>query len=173
MRRALLFMPFAALLLSGCEIRIGNDAPPVADNATAAGRAQDGQFTIEAPGFNLSVTVPEGFDGRSETGGDSGLVYPGARVAGIHVQGGRDRDEHGRDEVELRLTAADAPARVVAWYRDPGRADRFTIASATREGDVTVLTGTGRRDSERFTLRIGPRAGGGGSDMRLLIADGG
>ena len=173
MRRALLLsVPLAALLLAGCEMRVGNDAPPVADNASAAGRAEDGRLTIEAPGFNLAVTVPEGFDGRADSGGDSGLVYPGARVSGIHVQGGRDRGEHGRDEVELRLTSADAPDRILAWYRDPARADRFTLSSTRQEGGATVLTGTGRRDNERFTLRISPRSGG-GSEMRLLIADGG
>lgn len=173
MRSSLLTaIPLAALLLPACEMRIGNDAAPIADNATAAGRAQDGRLTIEAPGFNLAVTVPEGFEGRSQTGGDSGIVYPGARVAGIHVQGGRDRGTNGRDEVELRLTSADAPDRIVAWYRDPGRADRFTLASTTQEGGATVLTGTGRRDNERFTLRINARDGG-GSNLRLLIADGG
>lgn len=171
MRSALLVSLSVAIpLLSGCEMRIGNDAPPVADNASAAGRAQDGRLTIEAPGFNLAVTVPEGLDGRTETGGDSGLVYPGARVAGLHVQG--ERGERGRGEVELRLTSADPPDRIVSWYRDPGRADRFSLSSTTRDGDATVIAGTGRRDNERFTLRISPRAGG-GSDMRLLIADGG
>jgi hypothetical protein len=165
-------LSIAALSLSACEMRIGNDAPPVADNASAAGRAQDGRLTIEAPGFNLAVTVPEGMDGQTDSGGDNGLVYPGSRVAGVHVQGGRGHDDHGGDQVELRLTSADAPDRVVAWYRDPGRADRFTLSSASREGNATVLAGTGRRDNERFTLRIAPRAGG-GSEMRLLIADGG
>ena len=172
MRRALLLALPLAALLAGCEMRIGNDAPPVADNASAAGRAEDGRFTIEAPGFTLAVTVPDGFDGRTDSGGDNGLVYPGARVSGLHVQGGRGHSEHGRDEVELRLTSTDAPDRIVAWYRDPARADRFSLSSTTQEGGATVLAGTGRRDNERFTLRIAPRAGG-GSDMRLLIADGG
>ena len=172
MGRALFCAPFAALLVAGCDMRLGNDAPPVAENASAAGRAEDGRLTIEAPGFNLAVTVPEGLDSRTDSGGDSGLVYPGARVVGIHVQGGGDRGDGGRGEVELRLTSADAPDRIVAWYRDPGRADRFTLSSTTTDGDSTVLAGTGRRDNERFTLRVGPRSGG-GSDMRLLIADGG
>lgn len=168
----LVSLSLAAALLAGCEMRIGNDAPPVADNASAAGRAEDGRLTIEAPGFNLAVTVPEGFDGRTDSGGDSGLVYPGARVAGIHVQGGRDRGERGQGEVELRLTSADAPDRVLAWYRDPARAERFTLSSTSQEGGATVIAGTGRRDNERFTLRVSARTGG-GSDMRLLIADGG
>ncbi len=171
MRRAIL-IPVALILLTACEMRIGNDAGPVADNASAAGRAENGQFTVEAPGFNLSITIPEGIGERAHAD-DNGLVYPGASVAGIHVQGGREgRGSHGGGEVELRLTSADAPDRVAAWYHDPARAEHFTVASTSRDGDATVIGGTGRRDNERFTLRIAPRAGG-GSDMRLLLVDGG
>lgn len=171
MRRALL-VPLCLVLLAGCEMRIGDDAAPVADNAGASGKAENGQLTIEAPGFNLSVTVPEGMTERTSVDDDNGLVYPGATIAGVHVQGRREeRDGHG-GEVELRLTSGDAPGRVAAWYRDAARADRFSVASTTRDGDATVIRGTGRRDNERFTLRIAPRAGG-GSDMRLLLADAG
>ena len=171
MRRAVL-VPVAFTLLSACEMRIGNDAAPVADNASAAGRAENGQLTVEAPGFNLSITIPEGVAERGNVDDDNGLVYPGARVSGVHVQGRREeRAPHG-GEVELRLTSADAPDRVAAWYRDPARAEDFTVASAARDGDATVISGTGRRDNERFTLRIAPRAGG-GSDLRLLLSDAG
>ncbi|MGQ0659922.1 hypothetical protein [Sphingosinicella sp.] len=172
MRRAI-FISVALVLLVGCEMRIGNHAGPVADNASAAGRAENGQFTVEAPGFNLSVTIPEGMNERANVDDDNGLVYPGSAVAGVHVQGRRGQSGgHDSGEVELRLTSADAPDRVAAWYRDPARAENFTVASATRDGEATVIAGTGRRDNERFTLRIAPRAGG-GSDMRLLLADGG
>ena len=172
MRRFAL-IPLLVVSLTACEMRIGNDAPPVADNASAAGRAENGQFSIEAPGFNLYVTIPEGMAERGTVSNDNGLVYPGATVAGIHVQGGREqRGGHNNGEVELRLTSADAPDRIAAWYRDPARADRFRVASTTQDGNATVISGTGRRDNERFTLRIAPGAGG-GSDLRLLLADAG
>lgn len=172
MRRAVL-VPVALILLSACEMRIGNHAGPVADNASAAGRAENGQLTVEAPGFNLSVTIPEGVTERGNVDDDNGLVYPGARVSGVHVQGRREeRGAHGGGEVELRLTSADAPDRIASWYRDPARAGDFTVASTARDGDATLISGTGRRDNERFTLRISPRAGG-GSDMRLLLSDAG
>lgn len=172
MRRFIL-IPVALALLAGCEMRIGNDAAPVADNATAAGRAENGQFTVEAPGFNLSVTIPEGMGERANVDDDNGLVYPGATIAGIHVQGSREgRGAHGGGEVELRLTSADAPDRIAAWYRDPARAENFTVSSTSRDGAATLIGGVSRRDNERFTLRIAPRAGG-GSDMRLLLIDGG
>lgn len=172
MRRFAL-IPTLAILLPACQMRIGNDAAPVADNASAVGRAENGQFSIEAPGFNLSVTIPEGMADRGTVSTDNGLVYPGATIAGVHVQGGREeRGAHNNGEVELRLTSGDAPDRVAAWYRDPARAGRFSVASATQDGNATVISGTGRRDNERFTLRISPGADG-GSDMRLLLADAG
>lgn len=171
--RRIALIPLAIVLLAGCQMRIGNDAAPVADNASAAGRAENGQISIEAPGFNLSVTIPEGMTERGTVSDDNGLVYPGATIAGVHVQGRREEGgAHNGGEVELRLTSSDAPARIAAWYRDPARADRFTVASARQDGDAIVISGTGRRDDERFTLRIAPGARG-GSDIRLLLADAG
>ncbi len=166
--RSILLIAVAGLALSACEMRIGNDAPPVAENASAAGRAENGKVTIEAPGFNLSISIPEGMGSQAELS-ERGLVYPGARFNGIHVQSGRENSPGRRDEVEMRLTTTDAPALVAAWYRDPARASDFTVASATQEGAVAVISGTGRRDNERFTLRIAARESG--SDLRLLLAD--
>jgi len=171
MRRAVL-VPVLLVLLAGCEMRIGNDAGSVADNASAAGRAENGQLTVEAPGFNLAITIPEGMSERGNVESSAGLVYPGATVAGVHVQGGREGRGGQSGEVELRLTSADPPERIAAWYRDPSRAERFSIASTTRDGNATVISGAARDDDQRFTLRITPR-GGGGADMRLLLADGG
>ncbi len=171
MRRAVL-VPVFLFLLTGCDMRIGDDTGPVADNASAAGRAENGQLTVEAPGFNLSVTIPEGMDERGSVQSSDGLVYPGATIAGVHVQGGRGGRGGQNGEVEIRLTSTDAPDRVAAWYRDPARAERFSVASTARDGDATLITGAARDDHQRFTLRIAPRAGG-GSDMRLLLADGG
>lgn len=167
MRRAALAM---FVLLAGCDMRIGEDAGP-AGNAGAAGRAANGQLTVEAPGFNLSVTIPEGMNERGGEGGD-GLVYPGATVTGVHVQGGGERRGAHNGEVELRLISTDPPERIAAWYRDPARAERFRVGSTRRDGEATLIAGTARRDNERFTVRIGPRAGG-GTELRLLLADGG
>lgn len=161
----------AAVSLAACEARIGNDAPPVAENATAAGRAEEGRLTIEAPGFNMSIDIPEAVHARAEIDENSGLVYPGSRFSGMHIQGGREGSAGNRDgEVEMRFTHADPPERVAAWYRDPARAEEFSVATADRRGDSFVLAGTGRRDRERFTATIGPRAGG-GSETRLVLSD--
>ena len=159
-----------AALLTACEARIGNDAPPVEANASAAGKAEEGRFTVSAPGFNMAIDIPEGLQDQAHMDGDNDLIYPGASFGGLHVQGGPE-DRHGehRGEVELRFTSGDALDRVVAWYRDPARADHFTIQSARREGDGVLIAGTGRRDRDRFTLRLAPR--GGGTEGRLLLSD--
>jgi len=161
----------AAALLGGCEARFGNDAAPVAENATAAGRAQEGRLTVEANGFNLSVDIPASVRADARMDEDSGLVYPGATLSGMHVQGSPDGAREGHDgEVELRFTTADAPERVAGWYRDPARGQDITVQSARREGGAFVIAGTGRRDDERFTVRIAPAAGG-GSEGRLVLSD--
>lgn len=168
-------MPKLVLLLAGatalsaCEARIGNDAPPVEANASAAGKAQEGRLTVSAQGFNMSIDIPEGL--REHDNDDDDMLYPGAALGGLHVQAGDERrNGERRGEVELRFTTGDAPDRVAAWYRDPARQGVFTVQSAGREGEAYVVAGTGRRDNDRFTLRVAPRAGG-GSEGRLLISD--
>ena len=160
----------AAAALTACEARIGNDAPPVADNASAAGRAAEGRLTVEAPGFNMSINIPEGIAGDSNMADDSDLIYPGSRFGGIHVQGNAERQ--GRDrggEVELRFTTGDAIDRVVAWYRDPARNEKIEIASVTQDGNSFVVSGADRNDNDRFTLRLSPS--GSGTEGRLLMVD--
>ncbi len=157
----------AIALLGACEARFGNDAAPVAENATAEGRAEQGRLTIEAPGFSLKLDIPETILTRADMDGDNELIYPDATFGGIHVQGNRG-DDNG--DVELRFSTGDEIGRVAAWYRDPARGDTFSIASDSAEGTGFVISGTGRRDNERFTLRIAPRDGG-GTEARLLLGD--
>lgn len=157
----------AIALLGACEARFGNDAAPVEANASAENRSADGRLTIEAPGFNLQMDMPEGMRDRAEVQSNS-LIYPGATFNGIHIQGGREQG--AQDGVELRFSTATAIDQVGAWYRDPARASEFTISSDTPDGAGFVLAGTGREDGDRFTLHVAPRAGG-GTDGRLLLTD--
>lgn len=158
----------AAALLAACEARFGNDAAEIDVNATAAGRAEEGRLTIEAPGFNMQIDIPEAIEARAEIERD-GIVYPGSQFGGLHVQGRPGGPEGGREgEVELRFTSGDPPGRVAAWYRDPAREADLAVESAGREGGAYVVSGTDRRDGDHFTVRITPRPGG-GSEARLLI----
>jgi hypothetical protein len=161
----------AAALLTACDARIGNDAPLVEANASAEGKAEDGRITVSAPGFNMSIAIPEQLADDARADDDDDLIYPGSRIGGIHVQGRPETagGDHG-GEVELRFTTSDPADRVAAWYRDAARSEHFTISSATREGGGFRLTGTGRDDNDTFTVHLVP-AGAGGTEGRLVISD--
>ncbi|MDQ4088426.1 MAG: hypothetical protein M3177_10525 [Pseudomonadota bacterium] len=166
----LLVCTCALAALAACETRVGNDAAPVAENATAADRAEEGRLTVEAPGFNMSINIPESVRADARAEEDSGLLYPGSVLAGMHVQGRPDGASGSRGgEVEMRFTTPEAPERVAAGYRDPARAQDFTVQSAHREGNAFVISGAGRQDNDRFTVRIAP--GPGGTEGQLLLSD--
>ena len=157
-----------ATVLGACEARIGNDAGEVAENATAAGRAEEGRLTVEAPGFNLSIDIPEGIKSNTNMDEDNALIYPGATFGGLHVQGTDKAGGRNDGEVELRFTTPDPIDRVVAWYRDPARGEEIKMANAAREGAGFVMSGTDR-EGDPFTLRVAPSAGG--TEARLLLSD--
>ncbi|HEV2818311.1 MAG TPA: hypothetical protein VGW40_13955 [Allosphingosinicella sp.] len=158
----------AALALTACDARFGNDVAP-GGNGSAENKAEEGQVSISAPGVEMKIDVPEGLRQEMRMNDDSGLIYPGSRMSGVHVEGGREK---GRSdgEVELRFNSADAPDVVARWYRDPARAADFTIATATREGPAYLFAGTNKDGDGRFRIRLTPRAGG-GTDGRVLLSD--
>ena len=160
----------AIVLLTACDVRVGNEAGNVSENASAAGRAEDGRLTIEAPGFNMSMNIPDSVRANAEMDDDD-LFYPGSKFGGIHVQGGPERGNGGRGgEVELRFTTSDAVDRVLAWYRDPARGEKLTVGSVERKGDGYLVSGKIDSDKDDFALRITPRPGG-GTEGRLLLSD--
>jgi len=161
------FAAIAALALTACEARFGNDAAP--SNGSAEGKAEDGRLSISTNGFEMKIDIPEGLRSEAEIDDDSEVIYPNSRMSGLHVEGGRA--QHGGDgEVELRFASADAPATVVAWYRDPARAAHFTLSRAAREGDAFVFEGTRKDDNGRFRIRLSGRPGG-GTDGRAVLTD--
>ena|ERR1051325_1388216 len=170
MDRSRLLFPTASalvLLLAGCDARFGNDAGP-AGNGSAENKAEEGQISISAPGVQMKINVPEGIRHEMHMNDDSGLIYPGATMSGMHVEGGREHDRSD-GEVELRFATGDPPDRVAAWYQDPARAAQFTIATATREGSAYVFAGTRKDGNGRFRIRLAPR--GTGTDGRALLSD--
>jgi hypothetical protein len=157
-----------AIALGACEARFGNDAGPVG-NGSAENKAQEGQVSISAPGFDMKIDIPSGLTRQGRMNDDSGLIYPNSGMSGIHVQGGPKEGESD-GEVELRFTNADAPDLVARWYQDPARAPQFTIATAGREGPAFVFAGTTRERGGQFRVRLSPREGG-GTEGRLLLVD--
>jgi hypothetical protein len=180
-------IPFIAVLsfaaLAACEAKIGPSADKGGDGGepanaaapvSAEGKAEEGSFSIKAPGFDLKVDIPDAMAANAELDSDSKIFYPGASLSGMHVEAGQRSGGAGNGEgngaVELRFTTADAPDKVAGWYRDPARRSGFTIASDTRDGDAFVIAGKQVEGDEDFTVRLAPRSGG-GTDGRLLLTD--
>jgi hypothetical protein len=136
--------------------------------AGAEGKAEEGRLSIQAPGVDIAIAVPDAMRGRARADANSDVLPPGAQVSGLHVQGdGGDRSK-GRDSVELRFTSTQSPQQVAGWYRDPARRGHFTIGEARREGEAVVLAGT-HADGAPISVRLSPRDGG--TDGRLVLVD--
>jgi hypothetical protein len=164
-------------LLAACEAKVGKDEGAARDGAAAGGaavdgKAEDGRFSIKAPGFDMKIAIPKGVADRAGMNSDSGLLYPGAALSGMHIEaGGSDAPAEKNSGVELRFTSTDAPEKIAAWYRDSARAEGFTVGSATREGTAFVIAGTQKSDGDGFKVRLSPGTGG-GTEGRLALSEG-
>ena len=161
----------AVVLLGACQAKVD---PDEADNvaaeaeASAEGKAEEGKISVKAPGFDLKFTLPKGMVGEARAERDSKLLYPGAILRGMAIAAGEGRAKDGDSEVEIGFSTPDPLDKVVAWYRDPARAEGFRLDRAEREGDGWRVTGMQKRDRHRFKLRLAPRPGG-GTDGRLTV----
>lgn len=158
-------------LLAACEGDMGlkgNDsATDEQVEISAEGKAQDGRISMKGPGFDFALNVPGGLADHANVDGDNKIIYPDATISGMHIAAG---DAPKRSGIELRFTSRDPLDKVAAWYRDPARADGFTLASATPDGDGIVIAGTTRNDDNDFKVRLSPKAGS-GTDGRVTISD--
>nr|WP_295373359.1 hypothetical protein [uncultured Sphingosinicella sp.] len=167
-QRRLLSLPLLALL-GACEMQIGDGQQGKARTeqvASAEGKAEDGSISIDAPGFDMKLNIPQAL--RTEMGGDEDILYPGSKLGGLHVQAGENKGG-GQGSVELRFTSADAPAKVAAWYRDPAQAKELTVTSAQQQGQGYRIVGTSKGGSDPFTLTLTPA--GGGTEGRIVLQD--
>jgi hypothetical protein len=158
----------AAVLMAGCEARIGNgqDAANSNGRASAEGKAEEGQIAFSTPGFDVKMKVP--LD-QAETDDQGKILYPGSKVTGLYIAANPDSKSGSDGEVELRFATPDAPDKVAAWYRDPARAENFAIKSDGKEGAALLLTGTEKGEQNDFRLRL--EATGSGTDGRLVVRD--
>lgn len=134
------------------------------------GKAEEGRVSIEAPGVDIAISVPDAVRGRARAGTNSNVLPPDAQLSGLHIQGDGGAGGAGHDSVEMRFVSAQAPAEVAAWYRDPARHEHLEIDSAAREGEEIVLTGTNKESGGAIVARLRARAGG-GTDGRLVLMD--
>lgn len=167
----------AIALLAGCEAKIGKDAdqgaaaaPANQTQVSAEGKAEAGQFSIKAPGLDLKLDIPDALQKRAAIDSDSEILYPGATLAGMHVEAGSEKGGRNESAVELRFTAGDAPAKVADWYRDPARKSGFAVTSVKQQGAGYVIAGTETGDGDPFTVHL-DAALGGGTEGRLILRD--
>src|SRR3954471_16879983 len=147
----------AMLVLAACEARVGNDVRP-GGNGSAENKAEEGQVSINAPGVQMKINIPEGLRHEASIHDDGGLVYPGSTMSGMDIEGRRDDGRHKSDgEVELRFASTDPPETVARWYQDRARASSFTLGSSGRDGPAFVFAGTRREGGGRFRIRLAAR----------------
>jgi hypothetical protein len=164
----------AAATLFACD---GNVRPGEPDNtaadapASAEGKAEEGKISLKIPGVDMTISLPKGVADEARAERDSKLLYPGATLRGMAIAAGPGSDKSGDSEVEIRFSTPDPADKVAAWYRDPARADGFSLRKAVREGDSWRVSGVQKRDGHPFKLRLGPRPGG-GTDGRLAVRHG-
>lgn len=161
----------ALTLLAACDVgaREDQEAAPSTDaprgETAAGGKAEEGQLSIKAPGFDMKINMPKALTNQPDLASDNPLLYPGASVSGMHIEastGGRDQSG-----VEIRFASPDAPSKVAAWYRAAAQKQGFSITSERRDGDASVFTGSQKSDGDPFTLRLAPA--GAGTEGRLTL----
>ncbi len=168
----------AVALLGACDVNIDNEETRAGERAEsaalaeqpAAGKSEEGRFSIKGPGFDMKINIPEEMASRASADGDNDLLYPGAAISGMHVEALDGKASKTNSGVELRFTSSDAPEKVAAWYRDPARATGFAVGSAAREGGAILISGTEKSDGDPFSVRLSP-ATGGGTEGRLVLSD--
>lgn len=160
MNKALL-LAAATLALGACNAEIGEGDAEDA-NISAEGRSEENRMTISAPGFNMKVDLPERVRREAGLDSDGDLFYPGASLAGMHIQAS---DGGG---VELRFTTPDAPDKVRAWYRDAARTE-FKIGDEQRDGAAIRLSGITGDNQAPFKLTLSPA--GQGTEGVLSLSD--
>lgn len=165
--RSVLTIGTAALLLASCEMSVGRDDEGKAGaNAAAPAQARDGEISIDTPGFDMKLDIPDAI--RSELSGDNDTIYPGSKVDGLNVTA---RENAGKgSQVQIRFSSTDAPAKVAAWYRDPARAAALTGVSVQQDGNGFKVSGSAASGGDPFDLRLSP-ASGGGTQGQLTLRD--
>ncbi len=157
-----------ALTLSACDASVDlGDAVKADGNATVGGKAQDGRVTINAPGLDLSVNIPDALLDPTQIQQEGRrLLPPAAAFSGIHVQSG----ENGGG-VEIAFTSPQAPAALAEWYRAAERARDVAVQSVVQQGTAFVVQGTTIGAQDAFSVRLTPSSAG--TEGRLVIGSGG
>lgn len=164
--RTVLLTAAAAALLPACEARVDPGADANRDAKAIEGTAEEGTFSMDVPGFEMKVRIPDAMQ-RASINEDNEIIPPGATFRGIHVQA---NEGAGGSGVELRFTDGRAPDELARWYETDVAGREFRVNTAERRGDGWVIAGETLQDADSFTVRLAPAAGG-GTAGRVAIVD--
>ena len=152
-----------AVLLAGCQMKIGKDeqegnsaSVSVGDDGNVQVSAADGArgVSISVPGFSAKVNVPGLELGGDDMDIDGMKLYPGTKLANVNVNGG---DHSGT--VDMKFNAPGAPTAIADYYVNAAREKAFTEVASRKDGDRMIVTGeeTRRRSSDDRDRPIGCR----------------
>lgn len=172
--RAKLVLPMLICgLLSACEISTAGDADGNAagasvrigggegNHAVSLKSGEDG-VAIDVPGFSAKVKVP-GLDiNGADMDIDGMALAANTTVTRVDVTG--DDAAGGGDIVRIGFTSTDAPATLIAHYRQAGQAAGFTMAS-----DGQRKASGEKAGGKRFAVTAAPA--GTGATGEIVVTD--
>jgi hypothetical protein len=163
------FLLAGTALLCACGPDKDDEHAPATGNeqVSAEGKAQEGRISIKAPGVDLSIAAPRELAGGLRAGRESKVIYPGSTLGGVAVAASESKGQGGDTDVETRFLTADPAEKVLAWYRDPARADSFRLTRVERTRDAVLITGSLVREDHPFRIRLSQHRGG--TEGRLLV----
>ena len=146
--RIALFVPVA--LLAAC----GRDPDPTTVTVTAGGDGnaqitaepgKESRLKIDTDGFKADIKVPGLGVLTHKMEIDGVKLYPGSKVAGVNIEGGKGRDD-GR--FAMRFDAPAGQDKVGEWF-----GEQFAKNDFTARKTPTGYAGT-KRDGDWFTLDL-------------------
>ncbi|MFS0737366.1 hypothetical protein ABC347_09975 [Sphingomonas sp. 1P06PA] len=154
-------------LLAGCEVSTTGDTGGNQAGASVSigGDGKDGVslksgdngVAIDVPGFSAKVKIP-GLDiDGAEMDIDGMALAANTTVTRVDVVG--DDAAKGGDVVKIGFTSTDAPAKLIAHYREAGKAAGFTMT-----GDARSASGE-KPGGKRFAVTTSPAANGASGEI--------
>lgn len=173
--RAAMAAAIALLALGGCKARVddrnGNAAFSASIGDTGADSTGNGAVTVNAPGVNLQVKLPNIDLGTGHLDIDGMKLYPASSVTGVNVIGDADEKDGGSGggQVKIAFASADAPAKLVDYYVTQSRDHGFTTDAPLAGGGETRLHGTKAEDGKTKSFDLTVRPQGAGSTGAIMV----
>jgi hypothetical protein len=152
-------------LLAGCG---GREEAKANEQLSAEGQAEPGKVRLKGSGVDISLVVPKAIRGDVKVDRNGKILYPGSTLQGMAMVGSDPKGKNGGEsETEVGFATADAPDKVLAWYRDPARTQVFRVIAVRKEPEGTTVFAS-QPDGHAIKVHIVPRPGG-GTNGRLVI----